>query len=91
MERRALGQVDGLYGGARDYLQEIDFEAYAQLAMLADGSDAGLHFLRFWDTETYDPSRINMEVDNVRAGLGEAFVEAKAARYGFARYILESS
>ena len=90
MERRALGQVDGLYGGARDYLQEIDFEAYVQLAMLADGSDAGLHFLRFWDTEAYDPSRINMEVDTVRAELDELFLEEKATSHGFTRFILDT-
>ena len=54
---------------------------------MADAGDDTLVFLRFWDTEEYDSSRISIELGNFTHILNEMYVKGKVAKCGFSGYI----
>lgn len=74
---------------ARDYLQALSEECLLQLSMLADAGDDGLEFLRYFDTEAFDVSRLPLEIENLRSKLDVLYIQGQVELQGFTRFMLE--
>jgi hypothetical protein len=75
---------------AAEFLAWVDNERCLQLAMIADAGADGMAFKNFWDSETSDPARSNMEIETFRAKLQALWVDGKCIDMGFTQHVIST-
>ena len=75
---------------AKKFLQFVDEERLVLASMVADMADELVLFLRFWDTESYDPSEVAQRIDAFRFKVFHMFARGFCIQSGHTAFMLQA-